>query len=52
LSADSMAAAADAVRRQVEPHTDIHATAAYRRHVAGVLTVRALARAGERARRA
>jgi carbon-monoxide dehydrogenase medium subunit len=49
LSAESMAAAADAVRRQIEPHTDIHATAAYRRHVAGVLTVRALARAGERA---
>ena len=52
LSAESMAAAADAVRRQIEPHTDIHATAAYRRHVAGVLTVRALTRAGERARAA
>jgi carbon-monoxide dehydrogenase medium subunit len=52
LTAESMAAAADAVRRQVEPHTDIHATAAYRRHLAGVLAERALARAGERARRA
>jgi aerobic carbon-monoxide dehydrogenase medium subunit len=49
LSAQSMAAAAEEVRRQVEPHTDIHATAAYRRHLAGVLTVRALTRAGERA---
>ena len=52
LSPQSMAAAADAVRGQIEPHTDIHATAAYRRHVAGVLTVRALTRAGERARAA
>ena len=52
LSAQSMAAAADAVRGQIEPHTDIHATAAYRRHVAGVLSVRALTRAGERARAA
>jgi carbon-monoxide dehydrogenase medium subunit len=52
LTAETMAAAADEVRRQIEPHTDIHATAAYRRHVAGVLTVRALTRAGERAGRA
>ena len=51
LTAESMAAAADAVRRRIEPHTDVHATAAYRRHVAGVLTVRALTRAAERARR-
>jgi carbon-monoxide dehydrogenase medium subunit len=51
LTAESMAAAAEAVRGRVEPPTDIHATAAYRRHVVGVLTVRALARAGERARR-
>jgi len=52
LTTESMGAAAAAVRRRVEPHTDIHATAAYRRHVAGVLTVRALTRAGERATRA
>jgi carbon-monoxide dehydrogenase medium subunit len=52
LSAESMAAAADGVRRSIEPHGDIHATAAYRRHVAGVLTIRALTRAGERARQA
>jgi carbon-monoxide dehydrogenase medium subunit len=51
FSARSLAAAAEEVRRQVEPHTDIHATAAYRRHLAGVLALRALTRAGERARR-
>ncbi len=51
LSAESMAAAAESVRRTLEPHDDIHATAAYRRHLASVLTVRALARAGERDRR-
>jgi carbon-monoxide dehydrogenase medium subunit len=50
LSAESMAAAAESVRRTLEPHADIHATAAYRRHLAGVLTVRALTRAGDRAR--
>ena len=38
------------VRRTLEPHDDIHATAAYRRHLAGILTVRALTRAGDRAR--
>jgi len=35
-------AAADLVRQQVDPEPDIHATAAYRRHLAGVLTQRAL----------
>jgi carbon-monoxide dehydrogenase medium subunit len=50
LSAQSMAAAAESVRRTLEPHDDIHATAAYRRHLAGILTVRALTRAGDRAR--
>jgi len=50
LSAESMAAAAESVRRPLEPQDDIHATAAYRRHLAGILTVRALTRAGERAR--
>jgi aerobic carbon-monoxide dehydrogenase medium subunit len=50
LSAESMAAAAESVRRTLEPHDDIHATAAYRRHLAGIITVRALTRAGERAR--
>ena len=35
--------AADAARAHVEPEADIHATADYRRHLAGVLTARALA---------
>jgi carbon-monoxide dehydrogenase medium subunit len=33
----------------IEPESDIHATADYRRHVAGVLAVRALRLAAERA---
>lgn len=44
--------AAAAVREAVHPESDIHATAAYRRHVAGVLAVRALRLAGERAGKA
>jgi aerobic carbon-monoxide dehydrogenase medium subunit len=40
--------AAKAVRAAVEPEDDIHASAAYRRHLAGVLAVRALGRALER----
>jgi carbon-monoxide dehydrogenase medium subunit len=35
------------VAREVEPDSDIHATAEYRRHVAGILTLRALQRAAE-----
>ena len=50
LSAESMAAVAESVRRTLEPQDDIHATAAYRRHLAGILIVRALTRAGDRAR--
>lgn len=46
--------AIDQVRARVEPHSDVHATADYRRHLAGVLTGRALQaaaiEAGERAR--
>ena len=42
-------AAAKAVRAAVEPEDDIHASAAYRRHLAGVLAARALALAVERA---
>ena len=34
--------AADAVRAAIEPDGDLHASADYRRHIAGVLTVRAL----------
>lgn len=46
-------AAADvAAQRDVDPPSDIHASAAYRRHLAAVLTGRALTRAFERARAA
>lgn len=43
------AAAADLAGEQVEPEADIHATAEYRRHLARVLTARALADAAGRA---
>ncbi|MCU1656495.1 MAG: molybdopterin dehydrogenase FAD-binding protein [Pseudonocardiales bacterium] len=41
-SEPDFAAAAVAAREQVEPEPDIHASADYRRHLAGVLTERAL----------
>ncbi len=44
-AADSLAAAADLARRSVDPEPDVHATADYRRHLAGVLTERALGEA-------
>ena len=48
----SFQAAVDLARQRVDAETDIHATAAYRRHLAGVLTRRALqealGEAGER----
>ena len=50
LTHESMAAAAESVRQSIAPDADIHATAAYRRHLAGVLTVRALPQAAARAR--
>jgi len=46
----AIAAAADAVRRAVEPDADLHASAEYRRHLAGVMTARALAAARDEAR--
>jgi carbon-monoxide dehydrogenase medium subunit len=49
LTPDVVADAAEAVRRAIDPGSDIHATAAYRRHVAGVLTGRALRLAAVRA---
>ncbi len=52
LGAEAFAAAAEAVQRDIDPPSDIHATAAYRRRLATVLTRRALARAAERARTA
>jgi len=39
---DGFSAAADLARQQLDPEPDIHATADYRRHLAGVLTRRAL----------
>jgi carbon-monoxide dehydrogenase medium subunit len=42
-------AAARLARDRVEPDDDIHATAAYRRHLAGVLTERAVRQAADRA---
>ncbi len=41
---------AEVIRESIDPTGDVHATAAYRRHVAGVVSRRALALALERAR--
>ena len=46
---DRIAAAADAVRADVDPPSDIHASSSYRRHLASVLTRRVLERAFARA---
>lgn len=48
--AETWQEAAQLVQQELDPPSDIHASAAYRRHVAGVLTARALALAVERAR--
>jgi CO/xanthine dehydrogenase FAD-binding subunit len=49
-SAESIAAAADAAAtHDIDPSSDIHASARYRRHLANVLTRRTLERAFERA---
>jgi carbon-monoxide dehydrogenase medium subunit len=45
-------AAAEAIRRAIDPGSDIHATAAYRQHVAGVLALRAIRLAVARAKEA
>ncbi len=42
-------AAAELARRRVDPEPDVHATAGYRRHLAGVLTERVLAQAFDEA---
>jgi carbon-monoxide dehydrogenase medium subunit len=50
LTPARLADAAAAVRRAIDPGGDIHATAEYRRHLAGVLAARALRLAAARAR--
>jgi carbon-monoxide dehydrogenase medium subunit len=45
---EAIRAAAEAVDADIDPDTDIHATAAYRRHLARVLARRVLGRAVER----
>jgi CO/xanthine dehydrogenase FAD-binding subunit len=49
LEPDLTSRAVDGVRAAIEPETDLHASADYRRHLAGVLTGRALAAAWRRA---
>ena len=51
-SEDVVAAAVDAIRAAVEPNTDLHASADYRRHLVGILAQQALAKAWDRSRRA
>ncbi len=51
LTPESMRAAAEtAAKRDIDPGNDIHATAEYRRHLAGVISYRALEKAFDRAR--
>ncbi len=49
LEPDLVSRAIEAVRATIEPETDLHASSDYRRHLAGVLTGRALAAAWRRA---
>lgn len=49
LTQDSLARAGFAASGESDPDDDVHATAAYRRKLAGVMTRRALVKAGERA---
>jgi len=47
---EALAAAAAAARAEVQPVDDVHASADFKRHLAGVVTLRALRRAFARAR--
>ncbi len=49
LEPDLVSRAIEMVRATIEPETDLHASSDYRRHLAGVLTGRALAAAWRRA---
>jgi carbon-monoxide dehydrogenase medium subunit len=49
VSVDDLDGAPEQVRRAIDPPSNVHATAAFRRHLAGVVTRRALATALERA---
>jgi CO/xanthine dehydrogenase FAD-binding subunit len=51
IQPSALAPALDALRAAIDPATDVQATAEYRRHLAGVLTERALALACQRALR-
>ena len=51
VTEDALRAAARAVEQAVAPSDDTQASADYRRHVAGVLTVRAVRQAWQRAGR-
>ena len=46
---DGVRDAVESVRNSVEPNTDLHASADYRRHLVGILTERALTSAWRRA---
>jgi aerobic carbon-monoxide dehydrogenase medium subunit len=48
----ALAEVAEAIQQWIEPAGSVHATADYQRHVAGILTERALATANQRARHA
>lgn len=49
LLAMQLAAVSEAVRQAIDPEADVHASAAYRRHLAGALTERAVQKAYARA---
>jgi carbon-monoxide dehydrogenase medium subunit len=52
VAVDDLDGAPEQVRKAIDPPENVHASAAFRRHLAGVLTRRALAAALERAGRA